>query len=251
MKKILLLILIVILGAFTTNTLAKEQDFGIIIEGTDITDKIKEKADAAPEETKTIIKELPAEDEILLDSKCKLKYNTSPNFNFEMEDEGDRVDNAPVQQQNQKSILNNEYTPKSTSFTHEKKMKYADVGVKYDTSFTPESAKQTRTLFAKKKLNKNLTVDTSYKTETTNNVGNQMNGTVSISPEYRLNQHFAIKNTLSENMSNRSTKEEASLHITPFKDKDRMDFNVGAAEVQYNNGAPSSSQINFGTNFKF
>lgn len=249
MKKIIRILLIFVLTITTTQAFAKERDFGIIIEGTDITDKIKGNSDNDTTETKNIIKETSDKDEILLNPQYKLKYNTLPNYE-EIKNKDIEYDKTP-QQQNQNSTFNNEYTPKTTSFTQEKKMKYADVGAKYDTTFTPENAKQTRTLYAKKRFNKKMSVDTSYKTETLNNIESQGKGTVSISPEYRFNEHFAVKNTLSKNMSNRSTKEEASLHINPFKDKDRMDFNVGAAEVQYDNGSPSSSQINFGTNFKF
>ena len=162
-------------------------------------------------------------------------------------------ENAPVNSAQDYSKYNPDsaYTKKTTSYKKEKKFKKMDVGAKYDTSFTPDSASQTRTLYTKYNMNEKMSVGASYKNETLGPMSNQMKGTMSVTPEYRLNQHFAVQNSFSKNLSNQSTKEEVSLKLNPFKDKERMDLNIGAGQVQYDNGSPSSSQINFGTNFRF
>lgn len=141
------------------------------------------------------------------------------------------------------------YSKKTTSYQKEKNFNKVDVGAKYDTTFTPENASQTETIYTKYHVNDKMSVGTSYKNSS--QTPNQVRGTVAVTPEYRLNQHFAVQSSFSENFSNRSTKEGVSLELNPLKDKDRMEFDVGAAQVQYDNGSPTSSQINFGTSFRF
>ena len=145
------------------------------------------------------------------------------------------------------------YSKKSTSYKKEKKFKNVDVGAQYDTTFTPDNASQTRTLYTNMHLNDKASVNTSYSTNTNSqsNSAGQMNGTVSIAPEYRFNKHLSIQNKYSKNTGNGTTKEEIGVKVNPFKDTERMDLNAGFGQVQYTNGSPSSSQINFGTNFKF
>ena len=147
----------------------------------------------------------------------------------------------------------NAYSKNSTTFKKEKKFKNVDIGAQYDTTFTPENASQTRSLYTKMHLNDKASINTSYSTNTNshNYSANQMNGTVSVAPEYRFNKHLSVQNKYSRNTSNGMSKEEVDIKINPFKDTDRMDLNVGVGEVQYTTGSPSSSQINFGTNFKF
>lgn len=145
------------------------------------------------------------------------------------------------------------YTKKSTSFKREKKFKNVDVGAQYDTTFTPDNASQTRTLYTKMHLNDKASINTSYSTNTnsqSNNTG-QMNGTISVTPEYRFNKHLSVQNKFSRNTTNGMSKEEIDIKVNPFKDTDRMDLNAGVGQVQYTNGSPSSSQINFGADFKF
>ena len=145
------------------------------------------------------------------------------------------------------------YSKKSVSYKKEKKFKKFGVGMQYDTNFTPEKASQTRTLYTKIKLNEKASVNTSYSTNAdsqSNNFG-QINGTVSVTPEYRFNKHLSVQNKFSRNTSNGMSKEEVDIKVNPFKDTDRMDLSAGVGQVQYTNGSPSSSQINFGANFKF
>lgn len=146
---------------------------------------------------------------------------------------------------------NSAYQKKSTSYKKEKKFKNVDLGAKYDTTFTPDTATQTRTLYSNYHFKDNMSINTSYKSNSFQTASQQAKGTFSISPEYRFNKHFAIQNTFSSNLSNKSQKGEISLKLNPLKDVERMDLNFGAGQVQYNSGAPSSSQINFGSNFRF
>lgn len=75
-------------------------------------------------------------------------------------------------------------------------------------------------------------------------------GTVSVAPEWKINDKIKLKNVYSENMSNNQKKGEFALSISPFND-DRMDFNVGASETFNNDNQGAKPQINFGTMFRF
>lgn len=147
---------------------------------------------------------------------------------------------------------NNEkaYSKKSASYKKEKKYKNIDVGAQYDATFNPDKASQTETLYSKIHMGEKASINTSYSTNSLNNSSN-MNGTISVTPEYRFNKHLSVQNKFSKNTSNGMSKEEVFVKVNPFKDTDRMDLDVGVGQVQYTNGSPSSSQINFGTNFKF
>ena len=157
-----------------------------------------------------------------------------------------------VQQQNMNLYdTDRAYQKKTTSYKREKKFKKGNVGAKYDTTFTPDSATQTRTLYSNYNLNSKTSVNASYSNDSLAAPSQQMKGTISVAPEYRINKKLSVQNKFSKNLNSGSTKEEVSVKINPFKDADRMDFSAGAGQVQYTNGAPSSSQINFGTNIKF
>ena len=147
----------------------------------------------------------------------------------------------------------NAYSKKTTSFNKEKKFKNVDVGTNYDAAFTNGNASGTESLYTKMHLNDKASISTSYSVNTNSqkNSAGQMNGTISIDPEYRFNKHLSVQNILSKNTSSGMTKEEVDIKIKPLKDIDRMDLNVGVGQVQYTNGSPSSSQINFGTDFRF
>ena len=143
------------------------------------------------------------------------------------------------------------YQKKTTSYKKSKKFKNGEVGAKYDTTIAPESATQTRTLYTKYNLNSKTSVNASYKNGSSANPSDQLKGTVSVSPEYRINKKVSVQNDFSKNINSVATKEGVSIKINPLKDHDRMDIQMGAGQVQYQGGPPPSSQINFGTNFRF
>lgn len=191
-------------------------------------------------------------DEDVLDlNTSALKINTQTREDVIKQESNITIEKENIKQDYNKYNPDSAYSKKTTSFKKEKKFKNIDVGAKYDTTFTPDNASQTGTLYSKLHLNDKASVDTSYASDSFAQPSGQMSGTVSVAPEYRFNQHFAVQNKYSKNTNSGTSKEEINFKINPFKDKDRMDFNAGVGQVQYTNGAPSSSQINFGTNFKF
>ena len=146
--------------------------------------------------------------------------------------------------------MNNQYKAKNASFKNEKKFKNFTVGTESDSSFTANEVKQKNSVYSTYELNKKMSVKGAYTTNTVNGAGNQFQGTMAVTPQFKINDKFSINNTYSKNLSDDSNKEEVSLKYNPFKDN-RMDFNVGAGQVQYSNGSPSSSQVNMGANFRF
>lgn len=141
------------------------------------------------------------------------------------------------------------YSKKTTSYTNEKNYKDMTFGAKYNNSFTPNTFDQTRTLFTKYQKNK-FTLNTSYKNSSLTSFDQQFKGTFSFSPEYKINNKISFQNVYSRNLTDRSNKNEIIFTLKPFKD-DRMDLNLGAGQIYYEGNAPTRSQFNFSTNFKF
>ena len=156
-----------------------------------------------------------------------------------------------VKQPLNSSNISGEYSKKSASYQKEKKLNdNMTVGAKYDTTFSPEQTNQTRTLYSNYSISDNFSINTSYKNETLNGANQQLQGSFSFTPEYKINQNLSIQNAYTRNIGSKSNKGEVLLKVKPFKD-DRMDFNVGAGQVQYDSGEPAHSQFSVGTNFKF
>lgn len=143
----------------------------------------------------------------------------------------------------------NPYSTKSTSFSKEKKYGNFTLGTKYDSSFAPDTYSQTNTLFTKYQKNK-FSLNTSYSNNALTSFAQQNKGTFAFSPEYKLNNHVSLQSVYSTNFLDKNRKNEFIFSLKPFKD-DRMNFNVGASQIYSENSAPTRSQLNFSTKFKF
>ena len=141
------------------------------------------------------------------------------------------------------------YSKKSFSNKKEKKLGKTTIGAKYDTTLAPESINQKRTLYTNYSVTEKMSVGADYQTSSFEGIEAQTRGTVGVGPEYQLNKKIKLKNKYSKNLGNDTNKGEVSIEYKPFKDG-RMDFNAGAAQTQQD-GGPGSSQVNFGTNFRF
>ena len=141
------------------------------------------------------------------------------------------------------------YSKKTITNKAEKELGKAKFGAKYDTTLSPDSASQKRTLYTNYGLTDKMSVGADYQTNSLNGIEGETKGTVGVGPEYKFNEKFKLKNKYSKNLGNDTNKGEVSVEYKPFKDG-RMDFNAGAAQTQQDNG-PGSSQVNFGTNIRF
>ncbi len=143
----------------------------------------------------------------------------------------------------------NPYSTKTTSFTNQKQHGNFTLGTKYDSSFAPNAMTQTSTLFSKYQKN-NFSFNTSYKSNSFSSLDQKGKGTLSFTPEYKLNSHASIQNIYSTSFLDKNKKSELVFSLKPFKD-DRMNFDIGASQIYSETSAPTRSQLNFSTKFKF
>lgn len=175
-----------------------------------------------------------------------LKQTTKQSQNYELNQEKD----FHISPQNVFDYTNqNPYSKKSTSFKKEKKHGNFSYGTKYDTTFSPDTYSQTNTLFTKYQKNK-FSLNTSYKNNALTSFDQQSKGTFAFSPEYKLNNHISLQSIYSTNFLDKNRKNEFVFSLKPFKD-DRMNFDIGASQIYSENTAPTRSQLNFSTKFKF
>ena len=122
----------------------------------------------------------------------------------------------------------NPYESKSTSFTNQKQHGNFTIGTKYDSKIAP----------------------TSYKSNSFASLDQRGKGTLSFSPEYKLNNRVSVQNIYSTSFLDKNKKSEFVFSLKPFKD-DRMDFNIGASQIYSETSTPTRSQLNFSTKFRF
>lgn len=143
----------------------------------------------------------------------------------------------------------NLYNTKTTSFGTEKTKGNFSFGSTYDNSINPNQLIQTRTLFTKYQKD-NFSIKSSYKNNTLGGFDQQFKGSFSFSPEYKINNHLSVQNVYTVNVMDKSSKNEVVFSLKPFND-DRMNLNVGASQINYQDTTPSRSQLNFSTQIKF
>ena len=143
----------------------------------------------------------------------------------------------------------NPYESKSTSYTNQKQHGNFTLGTKYDSTIAPENLTQTSTLFTKYQKNK-FSFNTSYKSNSFASLDQRGKGTLSFSPEYKLNSRVSVQNIYSTSFLDKNKKSELVFSLKPFKD-DRMDFNIGASQIYSETSTPPRSQLNFSTKFRF
>lgn len=143
----------------------------------------------------------------------------------------------------------NPYESKSTSYTNQKQHGNFTLGTKYDSTIAPENLTQTSTLFTKYQKNK-FSFNTSYKSNSFASLDQRGKGTLSFSPEYKLNSRVSVQNIYSTSFLGKNKKSELVFSLKPFKD-DRMDFNIGASQIYSETSTPTRSQLNFSTKFRF
>lgn len=144
---------------------------------------------------------------------------------------------------------NDKFKTKSFSQTAEKKFGRTSFGTKYSSDVKPDSMSNSLTLFSKYQREK-FSLNSSYKQSQAFMDKKTVPGVFSITPEYKLNDYFSVQNIYSSNLSNNQRKNEVVLSVHPLKN-DRMNLDVGAGQVYYNDSRPGSSQFNFSTRFKF
>lgn len=132
---------------------------------------------------------------------------------------------------------------------HKKKVKNVSFGSKNTHNVTSDTYSGSSTLYTEYEK-KNFKLNSGYSRNTTPNQNNTDKGSLSVTPEYKINKHVSVQNQYSTNLNDNSNKAEVRLNVQPTKD-DRMNMGVGVGQKFSGSSAPSSSQVNFSTNFKF
>lgn len=110
---------------------------------------------------------------------------------------------------------------------------------------------QSTGVFSSYDFTNKLSISTSY-LKTVNSTNNDYNDNFFFSPSYKINQYFTIRESLSADISKERQKAAVYLSINPFgdKDRDRLNFELGASQTHYNDGRPAKNRFSFTTNFK-
>ncbi len=80
--------------------------------------------------------------------------------------------------------------------------------------------------------------------------GKKRPGSVSLTPELKINDHISLKNIFTNNITDKQRKNEVVISLKPFKDG-RMDLDLGAGQTYSLMNEPSNSHLKFSTRFRF
>ncbi|MCR5265559.1 MAG: hypothetical protein K6E29_03070 [Cyanobacteria bacterium RUI128] len=155
------------------------------------------------------------------------------------------VTNSPEVQDYSKTNPNQKRT---ANFGKKKKLKDVSVGTQSSHTTTSDTYSGSSTVYTEYEK-KNFKLNSGYTRNTTPTQENADKGSVSVTPEYKINKHVSVQNKYSTDLNTDSKKGEVKLNVQPFKD-DRMDLGVGVGQ-KYSNTSQSSSQVNFSTNIRF
>lgn len=160
--------------------------------------------------------------------------------------------NKPLLQENNKysKYKSPEYSIAPLSKTHTKNFGGFSTGTIYNQEVFYGELEQSSGIFSKYQY-KNLGLSFSYK-KTVNSTNNNYNDNFLFTPEWRLNQYFTLRETLSADVTKNRQKAEITLSINPFgkKDIDRLNLEFGVNQTYYMDTAQKRNQIKFSTNFK-
>ena len=147
-------------------------------------------------------------------------------------------------------LYSNPYQKKNTSFKKEKQYKDFSYGTQYDTSILPDEISQTNKMYTKYKK-KNFELESAYKTKSLNStIDDKKKGDFSITPQYQINERIKFKNVYTTSLMEKSQKNQVVLNLKPFKDE-RMDLDLGAAQIYPQDNSPVRSQIDFAAKYRF
>ncbi len=181
--------------------------------------------------------------DINLETQTKKTYNLgAPKFDSATDYNKDISKSEP-----QDFSKQNPNTKRSAKFGKKKTYKDFSVGSESTQTTTSDTYSSSNTVYSEYEK-KNFKINSSYTKNTTQNQAGQDKGTLSVTPEYKLNNHVSVQNKYSTNMNDNSNKGEIKMNIKPFKD-DRMNMGVGVGQKYSESG--TSSQVNFSTNFRW
>lgn len=143
-----------------------------------------------------------------------------------------------------------EYSIAPLSNTHSKSFGGFSTGTIYNQEVFYGELEQSSGIFSKYQY-KNIGLSLSYK-KTVNSTNNNYNDNFLFTPEWKLNQYFTLRETLSADITKNRQKAELTLSINPFgkRDIDRLNLEFGVNQTYYLDTAQKRNQIKFSTKFK-
>ena len=203
---------------------------------------------AMAEETETGVNpDTVEQQEIMLDT------NNTQQMQYELSGSKYRqnlgVNNVNLQQEVTDYSKTNPNEKRSATVGGKKKVKDVSFGTKSTFTTTSDSCTESNTIYTEYEKKK-FKLNSGYTTNVKQNQENSDKGSLFVAPEYKFNKHVSIQNQNSANLNDNSKKTELRLNVQPMKD-DRMNMGVGVGQKFSGSSAPSSSQVNFSTNFKF
>lgn len=143
-----------------------------------------------------------------------------------------------------------EYSIEPLSSKNTSKIGGFSAGTVYDQGISLGELEQSSGLFSRYEY-KQFALYTAY-LKTVNTTNNNYNDNFYFAPEFRINQYFKLKETLSADIAKNRKKAEVVLSINPFgnKDEDRLRFDLGAVQIFDDTNALIKNQFKFSTSIK-
>lgn len=155
--------------------------------------------------------------------------------------------------QNNPYFKNNGMEYSITPYTNQryKQIGKFKAGAVYGQEISYAELEQSSGVFSSYDLTDKFSIGTSYM-KTVNTTNNDYNDNFYFSPSYKINQYFTLKESFSADISKERSKAAVYLSINPFgnKDQDRLLFEFGASQTNYNNGALPTRKFSFTTKIK-
>ena len=188
-------------------------------------------------------------DEVMLDS-APVQINIRAPYSTIEARKVNSAENQGMAESKGTDLYRDPYQKKSTSYKKEGNFKDFSYGTQYDTSILPDEISQTNKMYTKYKK-KNFEIESAYKTKSLNStIDDKKKGDISVAPQYKINDKIKFKNVYTTSLMEKSQKNQVVLNLKPFKD-DRMDLDLGAAQVYPQDNSPVRSQIDFAAKYRF
>ena len=135
--------------------------------------------------------------------------------------------------------------------SHAKKIGGFTTGTMFNQMIDTAELEQSTGIFSRYDT-KYFAIYTAY-SKTLNSTNSNYNDNVYISPEFKLNQYFTLKEILSADMTKNRKKAEFVISINPFgkKDTDRLRIEFGANATYDDNNSLLKNQFKFSTKYQW
>ncbi|MDR1327917.1 MAG: hypothetical protein LBJ74_05880 [Heliobacteriaceae bacterium] len=146
--------------------------------------------------------------------------------------------------------LSDEYSIVSSMNKLERKTGSLSYGTTYSSIVDTDSSQLERTteLFTRYDF-KRFALSSSFQ-KTLGTTSGKTSDIVYLIPEWKINSVFSVQDVIKSNMTSNSRSNEVVLVVKPFKDRDKLNFELGAGQTYYENSGVTRSKVRFSTKIK-